>query len=86
MVRSVVVISADTCVQSTDCIGQLHTRHDSLVPDMEAAAIAHIATIHDVPFLTIKNVSRKKFSSPRTSRTVWSGFAPTNTESVPPCW
>lgn len=61
VVRSGVVISADIWVQSTDRIDQLHKRHDSLVADMEAAAIGQVAAIHDVPFLTIKDISSNEF-------------------------
>lgn len=61
LVRSGVVISADIWVQSTDRIDQLHKRHDSLAADMEAAAIGQIAAIHDVPFLTIKDISSNEF-------------------------
>jgi nucleoside phosphorylase len=38
-----------------------HQRTGSLCEDMEAAAIAQIATLHGVPFLTIKDISNNEF-------------------------
>lgn len=61
VVRSGVVISADIWVQSTERIDQLHKHHDALAADMEAAAVGQVAAIHDVPFLTIKDISSNEF-------------------------
>ncbi len=61
LVRCGVIISADIWVQSPERIDRLHMRHDSLAADMEAAAIAKVAAIHGVPFLTIKDISSNEF-------------------------
>lgn len=61
MVRSGVVISADMWIQSPVRIDYLHLRHGSLCADMEAAAVAQVASMHGVPFITIKDISNNEF-------------------------
>lgn len=70
MIRSGIVISGDIWIQSIDRIDQLHQRHDSLVADMEAAAIGQVATLHGIPFLAVKDVSNNEFYLPAK---VWHG-------------
>lgn len=56
-----VVASADVWMQDPAWLEAMHERTGSLCEDMEATAIAQIATIHDVPFLTIKDISNNEF-------------------------
>ncbi len=56
-----VVASADTWTQAIDRLDRLHARHRSLCEEMEAAAIAHVAARHAVPFLAIKDISNNEF-------------------------
>jgi adenosylhomocysteine nucleosidase len=60
-VREGVVASADIWTQAPEAITLLADRHHSLCEDMEAAAIATVCALHDVPFLTIKDISNNEF-------------------------
>jgi adenosylhomocysteine nucleosidase len=60
-VETGVVASADIWTQFHDRLDSLHTRHQSLCEDMEAAAIAQICGRHSVPFLTVKDISNNEF-------------------------
>ena len=51
------VASADIWTQDVRRISVLTERHGSLCEDMEAAAIAHVAALHGVPFLSVKDIS-----------------------------
>lgn len=53
--------SADIWTQQTTRIERLHLRHGTLCEDMEAASIGHVARLHSVPFLTIKDISNNEF-------------------------
>jgi adenosylhomocysteine nucleosidase len=55
------VASADIWTQFHERIDKLHARHGSLCEDMEAAAIAHVCGRHEVPFLTVKDISNNEF-------------------------
>ena len=55
--------SADRFTQDADALRMLHARHATLCEDMEAAAIAQICALHDLPFLTIKDISNNEFLS-----------------------
>lgn len=55
------VASADIWTQFHERIDQLHSRHGTLCEDMEAAAINQICHRHQVPFLTIKDISNNEF-------------------------
>lgn len=55
------VASADVWTQWQARLDVLHGRHDSLCEDMEAAAIAQVCALHDVPFLTIKDISNNEY-------------------------
>jgi adenosylhomocysteine nucleosidase len=59
-IRTGPVISADMWVQSPARIDALHRRHRSLAADMEAAAVGQVATLHQVPFLAIKDISNNE--------------------------
>lgn len=61
MVRMGNVGSGDVWNQHTVRIDELHQRHGTLCEDMEAAAIAEIAAMHGIPFLTIKDISNNEF-------------------------
>jgi adenosylhomocysteine nucleosidase len=60
-VHSGVIASADVWMQDPAWLDATHERTGSLCEDMEAAAIAQIAMLHDVPFLTIKDISNNEF-------------------------
>jgi adenosylhomocysteine nucleosidase len=60
-VRLGVVGSADVWTQHHARLDLLHQRHLTVCEDMEAAAIAQIAALHGVPFLTIKDISNNEF-------------------------
>jgi adenosylhomocysteine nucleosidase len=53
--------SGDIWNQHVERIDRLHAMHGTLCEDMEAAAIAQVAKRHDVPFLTIKDISNNEF-------------------------
>ena len=55
--------SADAWTQATDIIERIHSEHGTFCEDMEAAALAQISAMHDVPFLAIKDVSNNEFHS-----------------------
>ncbi|MDQ3526269.1 MAG: 5'-methylthioadenosine/S-adenosylhomocysteine nucleosidase [Chloroflexota bacterium] len=55
-----VVASADVWTQAHDAIARLAQRHLSLCEDMESAAIATVAALHGVPYLTIKDISNNE--------------------------
>lgn len=60
-VHTGVVASADVWMQDPAWLDAMHERTGSLCEDMEAAAIAQIATAHNVPFLTVKDISNNEF-------------------------
>lgn len=53
--------SADTWTQQTSLLEDIHARHGTFCEDMEAAALAHISFMHDLPFLAIKDISNNEF-------------------------
>jgi adenosylhomocysteine nucleosidase len=55
------VVSADIWTQSVERLDVLHARHSSLCEDMETAAVAQICALHDVPFLSIKDISNNEY-------------------------
>lgn len=60
------VASADRFTQDADALRALHAQHATLCEDMEAAAIAQLCTFHDVPFLTVKDISNNEFHTVST--------------------
>jgi adenosylhomocysteine nucleosidase len=54
------VASADRWNRSQERIASLVARHGSHCEDMEAAAIALVCASHDVPFLTVKDISNNE--------------------------
>lgn len=60
-VRIGTVSSGDIWMQNPELIDAGHERTGSLCEDMEAAAIGLIAAVHQVPFLTIKDISNSEF-------------------------
>lgn len=75
-VHAGVVASADVWTQSHARIALLHERHNSLCEDMEAAAIAQVCAMHDVPFLTVKDISNNELLA-ETDLIGFSGFPKT---------
>jgi adenosylhomocysteine nucleosidase len=61
LVHTGAVASADIWTQAHDRLDLLHSRHTSLCEDMEAAAIGQVATLHGVPFFTIKDISNNEY-------------------------
>lgn len=55
------IASADRFTQDADALRALHAQHATLCEDMEAAAIAQLCLLHDVPFLTVKDISNNEF-------------------------
>jgi adenosylhomocysteine nucleosidase len=55
------VASADIWTQELERLDLLHSRHTSLCEDMEAAAIGQVATLHGVPFFTVKDISNNEY-------------------------
>jgi adenosylhomocysteine nucleosidase len=55
------VASADIWTQAIPRLDLLHARHGSLCEDMEAAAVAQICALHQIPFLTIKDISNNEY-------------------------
>ncbi|HWV25524.1 MAG TPA: 5'-methylthioadenosine/S-adenosylhomocysteine nucleosidase, partial [Thermomicrobiales bacterium] len=60
-VHTGVVSSADVWLQDSAMLDAAHQRTGSLCEDMEAGAIAQVAALHGVPFLTIKDISNNEF-------------------------
>ncbi|GEM_PF-864827 len=60
------VASADRFTQDANALRALHARHATLCEDMEAAAIAQLCLLHDVPFLTVKDISNNEFHTVST--------------------
>jgi adenosylhomocysteine nucleosidase len=54
------VASADRWNRTPASIAAIVRQHDSVCEDMEAAAIALVCASHDVPFLTIKDISNNE--------------------------
>ncbi len=55
------IASADRFTQDADALRALHAEHATLCEDMEAAAIAQLCLLHDLPFLTVKDISNNEF-------------------------
>ena len=55
--------SADAWTQATDLIEQIHAEHGTFCEDMEAAALAQVCWMHDLPFLAVKDISNNEFHS-----------------------
>lgn len=53
------ILSGDQFISQTEKAGGLWKTHQALCVDMEAAAIAHVCALNDVPFLCIRAMSDK---------------------------
>lgn len=53
--------SSEIWTQSLDRLDVLHERHGSLSEDNESGAFAHVAYIHDIPFLSIKDIANNEY-------------------------
>lgn len=60
------VASADRFTQDPDALRALHAQHASLCEDMEAAAIAQVCALYDLPFLPVKDISNNEFLAEST--------------------
>ncbi|HVX31235.1 MAG TPA: 5'-methylthioadenosine/S-adenosylhomocysteine nucleosidase [Nitrolancea sp.] len=63
VVHTGVIASADCWTQNAHRIGVLHDRHRSLCEEMEAAAVAQVCAMYDVPMLAIKDISNNELHS-----------------------
>jgi adenosylhomocysteine nucleosidase len=63
MVHTGVIGSADCWTQDPHRIGVLHDRHRSLCEEMEAAAVAQVCAMYEVPMLAIKDISNNELHS-----------------------
>ena len=54
------VASADIWTQDVRRLAVLAERHGSLCEEMEAAAVAHVARLHGIPFLSVKDISNNE--------------------------
>jgi adenosylhomocysteine nucleosidase len=61
VIRKGPIASADVWLQDPARLDAMHQRTGTLCEDMEAAAIGQIATLHGVPFLSIKDISNSEF-------------------------
>jgi len=59
-IQTGVIASADCWTQDPHRISVLHVRHRSLCEDMEAAAVAQVCAIYQVPMLAIKDISNNE--------------------------
>ncbi|HET7036510.1 MAG TPA: hypothetical protein VFI42_12580 [Thermomicrobiaceae bacterium] len=55
-----IVASADCWTQHAPRIEALNQRHGSLCEDMEAAALAQVCALWQIPFLTVKDISNNE--------------------------
>jgi 5'-methylthioadenosine/S-adenosylhomocysteine nucleosidase len=53
--------SGDAWTQATDLIARISSEHGTFCEDMEAAALAQIAAMHEIPFIAIKDISNNEF-------------------------
>lgn len=55
------IASSEIWTQQLERLDVLHSRHQTLSEDMESAAIAHVALLHGVPYLSIKDISNNEY-------------------------
>jgi len=72
------IASSEIWTQQLERLDVLHGRHQTLSEDMESAAIAHVALLHGVPYLSIKDISNNEYHAPSDL----SGFNDFPTEEV----
>jgi adenosylhomocysteine nucleosidase len=53
--------SSEIWTQNLDRLDVLHARHQTLSEDNESGAFAHVAYIHDIPFLAIKDIANNEY-------------------------
>lgn len=53
--------SSEIWTQNLDRLDVLHARHGSLSEDNESGAFAHVAYIHGIPFLSIKDIANNEY-------------------------
>jgi adenosylhomocysteine nucleosidase len=61
MVHTGTLTSADAWTQATSIIERIHSEHGTFCEDMEAAALAQVCWMHQIPFLAIKDISNNEF-------------------------
>jgi adenosylhomocysteine nucleosidase len=61
VVHAGTLTSADAWTQATDIIERINAEHGTFCEDMEAAALAQIAWMHEIPFLAVKDISNNEF-------------------------
>lgn len=65
------IASGDTWTQYAPRIEQLHAEFGSLCEEMEAAALAQVCAIYNVPFLAIKDISNNELVASSTMGEHW---------------
>jgi adenosylhomocysteine nucleosidase len=53
--------SSEIWTQNLDRLDVLHGRHQSLSEDNESGAFAHVAYIHEIPFLSVKDIANNEY-------------------------
>jgi adenosylhomocysteine nucleosidase len=53
--------SSEIWTQNLDRLDVLHARHQSLSEDNESGAFAHVAYIHEIPFLSVKDIANNEY-------------------------
>jgi adenosylhomocysteine nucleosidase len=55
------IASSEIWTQQLERLDILHGRHGTLSEDMESAAVAHVALLHGIPYLSIKDISNNEY-------------------------
>ena len=55
------IASSEIWTQQLERLDVLHERHRTLSEDMESAAIAHVALLHGIPYLSVKDISNNEY-------------------------
>jgi adenosylhomocysteine nucleosidase len=55
------IASSEIWTQNLDRLDVLHARHGSLSEDNESGAFAHVAYIHDIAFLAIRDIANNEY-------------------------
>ena len=55
------IASSEIWTQNLDRLDTLHARHQTLSEDNESGAFAHVAYIHTIPFLAIRDIANNEY-------------------------
>ena len=79
------IASSEIWTQQLERLDVLHSRHRTLSEDMESAAIAHVALLHGIPYLSIKDISNNEYHA-ASDLAEFADFPTTEVASEPPHW